>query len=482
MAAKRRTTRKQEPAACPREPSLVAYAEALGRATRHPFLVCDENLRIQSVNAAFCRAFRLAPEEVCNCSLYELNGGDWDIPELRETLERVVCECAAVDDFPLNHAFRHLGPRILRLNARRLGWTGGRLALIALGIEDLTEHTVLERTARQCRQCDARLQAIVATATDAILLFDAAGMILGVNPAAERMFLHTAEQLIGQSAAMLLPPAYRAEFDAHFRGWLESQAKNGQPRETVVRRKDGALFPVELTLSQVNEEPLFAAILRDISERKALQQEILSACESQQRHFGQQLHDDVGQELTGLALKAETLADALDQWQGPERKLAADIVGAIDRTRTKVRALVSGQLAGEVEREGLLAALEELASRASALYSISCTFAAQTQVPVAETHTATQLYHIAQEAIHNGVRHGHAQHIEVSLDASESIVILKVRDDGVGIPPPHQRGKGMGLSIMRYRADLIGGTLNIKPWRPRGTLVTCNVPRRVKPE
>ena len=213
------------------------------------------------------------------------------------------------------------------------------------------------------------------------------------------------------------------------------------------------------------------------AELEALQQELLSIAEAEQRRIGQDLHDDIGQELTGLAMKAETLAEIVTERQIPERALAGDIVAGLDRTRSKVRALSRGMIPVEIDSGGLVSALEELTARLGDVHNISCTLRCPDRSIEIDRHLATQLYHIAQEAITNALKHAQAQKIQVTLEAEQSAIKLQVRDDGIGVPVRGQRPDGMGLRIMSYRSELIHGKLDVNSTETGGTLVSCLVMR-----
>jgi two-component system sensor kinase FixL len=189
------------------------------------------------------------------------------------------------------------------------------------------------------------------------------------------------------------------------------------------------------------------------------------------------LHDDIGQELTGLAMKAETLSEIVTERQIPEHALAADIVAGLDRTRAKVRALSRGLIPVEIDSNGLVDALEQLTARLGDLHHASCVFICRDRSVEIDESRATQLYHIAQEAITNALKHAKARNIRVTLDARESAVMLEVKDDGIGIPGDMTRPDGMGLRTMSYRAGLIHGKLDIRRDDAGGTLVSCLVVR-----
>jgi signal transduction histidine kinase len=127
----------------------------------------------------------------------------------------------------------------------------------------------------------------------------------------------------------------------------------------------------------------------------------------------------------------------------------------------------------EVDPEGLRVALEELAARTSEQSGTLCKLDCTGPVEVANAVTATHLFRIAQEAVSNALRHGHARNIHIALSAEADTLTLSVRDDGVGLPGPLDETRGLGVRIMRNRAGLIGGTLTIGPSEGGGTLVTC---------
>jgi two-component system CheB/CheR fusion protein len=128
------------------------------------------------------------------------------------------------------------------------------------------------------------------------------------------------------------------------------------------------------------------------------------------------------------------------------------------------------------EREGLAFALQEFASTASQHFHVVCVCRCNGEVELEANGTATHLYRIAQEAVRNGARHGHAKRIEIALASREGSLALSVRDDGIGLPPEGVRGQGLGLRIMTHRAEIIGATLGISAQPAGGTLVVCRLP------
>ena len=212
-----------------------------------------------------------------------------------------------------------------------------------------------------------------------------------------------------------------------------------------------------------------------VIERADFQEHLLTIAEEIQRGIAQDLHDDVGQELTGLGLKAETLAEMLGVTATPAGRLAADIAVAAERTRGKVRRFSRNMLPLELERGLLAGALGQLAATTTAGSHIACTFAGSQPPQLFDSRVATHLYRIAQEAVSNAVRHSGASQIHIALDQHQGVTELTITDDGAGLASESALAGGMGLRIMHYRAELIGAQLQLGPGPQGGTQVTCRL-------
>jgi signal transduction histidine kinase len=218
-----------------------------------------------------------------------------------------------------------------------------------------------------------------------------------------------------------------------------------------------------------------AALHSAMQERMRLEEEILNISEREQRRIGHDLHDSLCQHLTGTALAGEVLSGKLAAKSLADAAAMAHIVamveGAIELTRRLARGLHPFDLSGE----GFADALRELAANISEGFKIPCVFECDGPVEIADPDVAIHLYRIAQESVANAVKHSNAGEIVVSVAADDDDVILKICDDGVGLPENPPGGKGMGLRIMAWRASVIGATFNIERRSPRGTRVTCKL-------
>jgi PAS domain S-box-containing protein len=335
----------------------------------------------------------------------------------------------------------------------------------------------LERVNRSLSESEQRLRAILDTANDAIITIDAHGIMQTVNPAAERIFGYAHAEMIGQNVKMLLTAPLRDEFEGLMdqRRDADGRRFGGASREIQGLRKDGSVVPLEVAVSEVVPGHMFTGIVRDISRRRELEREVTEIAAAEQRRIGQELHDGVSQELTGLAMLAAALKERLNGATAGNETLANRVIDGLAKVHKHVRDVSHGLIPVDVDAEGLRAALEDLADRVRLQTGIACVFQCPRSLLVKDSLTATHLYHIVQEAVNNALRHGRAGCIDIRLQARPETLILSVSDDGVGISADSNNGNGVGLRLMRYRASLIGAVLQIRPGEERGTLVSCTL-------
>lgn len=325
-----------------------------------------------------------------------------------------------------------------------------------------------------------RLAAIVESSEDAIFGKTLNGIIISWNAGAQRMYGYTAAETVGQPSTMLCTPDNR---DSVLRS-LE-QVKRGihiEHFETTRVRKDGRQIDISLSYSPIKgtsgEVVGASAIARDITERKTLQREVLEIAALEQRRIGQELHDSIGQELTGLAMLTQRLVGELAADHLSETAAARQIHTGLQRALSHVRAMSKGLVPVEVDAEGLMVALADLAYRTSDLHGIPCRFECHRPVAITDNQTAMHLYRMSQEAVTNAIKHGHPRNIIIRLGVEGDVATLRVIDDGTGFTAAARHDAGSGLRIMHYRAELIGAKLEITPARPHGTIVTCSIAQR----
>ena len=218
-----------------------------------------------------------------------------------------------------------------------------------------------------------------------------------------------------------------------------------------------------------------AHVLAAAIDRRGLEEELLKAGDAERARIGQDLHDDLCQQLTGIELRTEVLKHRLADLPAA-REETEKIGGYIRVAMLHARTLAHGLSPVEFEVNGLMSALHELAARIAELFSVACDFRCDSPVLIADPFTATHLYRIAQEAISNAIRHGRARRVAVSLAPLPEGGVLTVEDDGVGCSTTIWESTGMGLRTMHYRSEMIGATLRIGPAAGGGTAVICEFP------
>lgn len=212
---------------------------------------------------------------------------------------------------------------------------------------------------------------------------------------------------------------------------------------------------------------------RDVTERRWLEQRLLTISDAEQQRIGADLHDGLGQQLTGMACLAAALRDRLKKSTPGEADHADLIARLASESVSQSRALARGLCPVQLERASLGSALEDLTYQAQLLHGIECRFRAEGPTPHCEHLTAIHLYRITQEAIHNAARHGGARHVLVTLTTQDSQHTLTIKDDGQGFDLGQVRlASGSGLRLMGYRANMIGGTFSAESSPGRGTQVS----------
>ena len=319
-----------------------------------------------------------------------------------------------------------------------------------------------------------RLATIVIDSNDAVTVQDFEGRLTAWNRGAEQMYGYSESEALSMNIRDIVPENRRDEA-------LElveriARDEDVQSLETQRISKDGRTLDVWLTVTKLVDDagnPVAVATTeRDVTERKQLQQQLAKLTEQERQRIGRELHDTTGQELTGLGFMAQSVLEQLAAESHPGEETVRKMEESIQRALAQVRRFAQGLVPVELDADGLMAALQELAIKTTEACNIACTFRRDQPVSMEDNTMATQIYLIAKEAVANAVKHAQAEHVEIELSRYDNRIMLLVRDDGVGIGEASEED-GMGLRIMRHRAGLIQATLEIEPVDKGGTLVMC---------
>jgi PAS domain S-box-containing protein len=337
-------------------------------------------------------------------------------------------------------------------------------------------------TDRKTNEEVLRTQALaIEVMNEGVVLTDSAGHIHMTNPAFDRMFRREPGELIGKHLDQIPcdPPLGRriAEFtdDAGAR-------RAGAPlvSELTVHANGGeATLFVEaaITSLELGGERYWLTMLQDATARRQLEREVLEVSNREQQRIGNDLHDGLGQELTGIALLLRGLENRAEREAPALSPAVEEVALLVNDAIFTTRALARGLSPVTFDRGGLAFALEELARRLSAMFHIDVRCEADHEIERGLTSAnALHLYRMAQEAVTNAAQHGHADHVHMSLCHDGDRGLLRIEDNGTGFSPALHQSKGLGLRIMHYRAQMMAGSLRIEPARPHGTIVSCRFP------
>ncbi|HWY95370.1 MAG TPA: PAS domain S-box protein [Steroidobacteraceae bacterium] len=335
-----------------------------------------------------------------------------------------------------------------------------------------------KRTELALRDSEARLRTqamILETMREGVVLVDLDGRIEFTNPAFDRLFGRESEGLVGFSVLELFNTRQAQTPATVLEGLLEQHGRGGK-RDMLFRRRDGSHFAGEVLSAEIelSGEKRILFVVQDVSERKQLESEIIEITNRERRRLGADLHDGLGQELTGISLMLRSLAKRAGLAAFEAVPELDEIIALVNHAIQSARKMALGISPVTLERGGLLPALQTLIGWSRASYSVDVRLRLSVRSPLLIGESAAaHLYLIVQEAINNAVKHGRARSIAVTVRTNRARLSLSITDDGVGIADNPARGAGMGLKLMEYRCAVIGGVMKIKRLPDGGTRIRC---------
>jgi PAS domain S-box-containing protein len=336
-------------------------------------------------------------------------------------------------------------------------------------VRDITER-------KEAQKALLHYAALVEFSDDAIIGKTLDGYITSWNRGAEMVFGYSSKEMVGKPVSILIPDDRKDEEPD-----ILEKIRRGESvdhYETIRRRKSGKLIDISVTVSPIrdaNGKIIGASkVARDITERKRLEKEIIEISNREQQRIGQDLHDGLCQELAGIELMCQVLEQKLAAKSKAESKQVGEIAQHIREAISHTRKLARGLSPVELETNGFMSALQELAAHAQKLFHVECHIECPKPVLIRNNVFATHLYRIVQEAINNAVKHGKAKYIVISLKPFGDKIVLNINDDGVGFSNETKKSGGMGLHIMKYRAGVVNAALDMRPGVDgKGTTVIC---------
>ncbi len=263
---------------------------------------------------------------------------------------------------------------------------------------------------------------------------------------------------------------------------VENAAKSGEPYSMEFRAvlPDGSVRSLHTQTEVFNDEngrPVrMAGTTQDITEQVELEREIVAAGEHERNRIGRDLHDGLGQDLTGISLRLQGLSRELARERSPHVEGIRDLTAMIQNTIAETRRVARDLAPGFSIELGIGATLRALVEEVNEHSDVKCHAHYSHENELHDAEIATHLYRIAQESINNALRHSGAQNIELRYGRDGDSLFLEILDDGTGILAKGSRGEGMGLRSMHYRARMLGGRLEVGLRSQGGTRVLCSCP------
>jgi PAS domain S-box-containing protein len=364
-------------------------------------------------------------------------------------------------------------PRYLVSRASPVTQRGEIMGLSVAVTDNTARHAAEERS----RATETVLRTIAEVTSDWLVMLDSDLRFVFIN---HGFGGHTPGEIVGRTLREFAP----RQRTGSLLGLAEQVLHSGQPHveEQEFIAPDGVHRCLELRVRPVHTVaagagPGIVINATDVTARKGLERELLEIAHREQQRMGSDLHDGLSQDLTGIALMLRGVAGQLRKERSEARADVEEVIGLVNSAIESTRVLASGLSPVNIERGGLVAALETLASRMHDRHGVDVTVASRFDAhPALADAALNHLYRIAQEAVINAIRHGNPKHVAIELAPAAGRLRLRVDDDGRGFAAAAGAPAGLGLKIMRYRAQMLGGALRVEPAGARGVRVECECP------
>jgi PAS domain S-box-containing protein len=443
------------------EQALRLQSEITSNMAEGAVLVRASDATIVYANPKFERMFGYTPGELTGQPVTVVNAGDE--AAARETARQIQASLKTTGTWSGQLRSRHKDGTEFWCWANIATFEHAEYGLVWIGVHtDITEWKLAEDKLRENAQ---RLRSVVTGAPVLLFALDRDGLIILEEGQAANLLGRKPGEVVGRNVfevyaghSQISDSVRRALAGEEFVTVIELPHAAFETHYTPVRGADGRVDGV-------------IGVAHDVTKLHRLERQILEISDREQQRIGQDLHDGLCQLLTGLGFAAKALEERLAARSLPEVDDARGIVQLIAQANAEARNVARGLQPVQLEAGGLSSALHELAYSVESLFNISCSFSASEPVLLQDNAAAVQAYRIAQEAINNSIKHGQAKRIAIRLSKQNGQVTLLVTDDGIGIATTGTAGQGMGLSIMAYRARMIGGTLRVQRGAAGGTEV-----------
>lgn len=345
------------------------------------------------------------------------------------------------------------------------------------------------------RESETRLRLLFDFSPDALFIVDPAGRFLDANQTAVTRYGYSSDELLRLTVRDLAASDLKDQTAPRVREALGHNLHF----EWRHQRKDGSEFPVEIATQPLtlNGQLAILSSVRDITERKravdelaesrerleTLSRQLIATQETERRHLARELHDEIGQALTGIKLNLNALQQPSLSMESTS--LIHNSIDVVDHTLQQVRNLALDLRPSMLDDIGLVAALTWCLDRQSQRGGFAPHFVVDPSVRGASQEIETACFRIAQESLTNIARHANARNARVELRQLESELELFIQDDGIGFDVPAARlratqGASIGLLGMSERTQLLGGHFEIESIPSQGTTIHARIPLKTE--
>lgn len=437
--------------------------------------IIDSNTgRFIKVNQRACEIIGLSPSQLTPTTFMDITHPD-DLPSVMKNFEQL--RSGQIRSYTLEK--RNLLPsgKITWINLSVSAmWSPGEAPTCHIAVlKDITERKAAED--KYLREL-AFNETLLSQTTTIIVLLDREGRLIYVNEATINILGYSRKDLLGRTPweAGLMTPEEAIRSKERLQVLLRGGVN--PPRETILTAKNGVdhSFSLSSVTTRLPDGKIDRIVVTgtDLTERNQLQKELLKISEQEQARIGHDLHDGVGQTMTGV----ESLMEALEgELQGDQRASASRIRQLIQQAIQEVRRMSHSMSPAAVKNRGLCGVLQLLAETIRINHRTACVCNADPDITFSDQDKETHIYRIAQEAASNAIRHGKPTKVMISLQHDgENACVLRIEDNGGGFRSKKNKPTdGIGVQVMDYRANLIGGTLRITSKPKQGVTVTCRI-------
>ncbi|MGC9328863.1 MAG: ATP-binding protein, partial [Candidatus Hinthialibacter sp.] len=346
-----------------------------------------------------------------------------------------------------------------------------------LNLQLTADMELMKKADRALRESESRLRALIHAIPDSILRIRCDGECLEYKPSGDLEKIVSFNPGETFHLIRIMPEAAANQMIDFVQKTLETQ----KPQIFEFQQTwEGAVHTYEARLIVMSAAEVLV-LIRDMTERKWLEKEILEISQKEQNRIGRDLHDGLGQLLTGVSCLLQGFSQKIIKKLPEEEDSINEISHLVKQAVAQSSWLARGLMPVKLEAGGLESALQDLVEQTERIHKIPCMFHCNVNFPHADPNFLIQLYRIAQEALNNAVKHSQAKHIWIRLEKENHQILLTVKDDGVGLPISHESATGMGLRIMQYRAGMIGAVLDLGRDPEGGSIVQCRLPQDKMP-